>query len=561
MRKIAQDIIKKRDAMRAFRSTQMNHWDELAPLFTQFRTVYTYNNQDIYPGDFQFESAPKQAVITFANGIASLIFPREDEFAEFSPPTALKDDDDAVRWTRECSAIHQTYLQNSNFWEEKQEGFHDLGVYGTEALFCGGYNDEKDELFFRHIPIGTYDIAENVYGYVDTLYRELDYTADQAAEEYGEENLPKEIKDKVGKAAGATEKFRFIHAVEPRRESSKKGGKKDEKPFSSVVIYEKSKEVVHEDGFDSFPYAVIRFRKQRNSPWGWGPASTVVGDARQLNKLNELADIATEISVFPPAVVPGYMEGEVDFGALGLNYRSESDVTNTPIQQLPIQNRLDQCNVRMQQKEDKINRAFFVDMFTLFARQAEMPGDITAYQASQMLIEKSAQFSPVYGRIISEGGDTIMRRNFETLLAAGKFPEPPESMLDIDEKTGKVLALASPSILYKNRIVLALQQRRNGAVPEVFSLIAPILQTNPELAPIIFAGLEPARIVRDAARNAGFPEEWIPSDSVLKQRMQAIIDAQQQQQQSQLMNQGSDTLAKLGKAPPEAVKGAMSVLG
>lgn len=560
MRKIAQDILKKRDAMAAFRSTQMNHWDELAPLFTQFRTIYNYNNQDIYPGDLQFESAPKQAVITFANGIASLIFPREDEFAEFSPPTALKDDDDAVRWTRQCSEIHQTYLQNSNFWEEKQEGFHDLGIYGTEALFCGGYNDEKDELYFRHIPIGTYYIAENVYGYVDTLYRELDYTADQAAEEYGKENLPKEIAEKVGKAAGAVDKFRFIHAVEPRNEYSKKGGKKNEKPYISVVVYEKTKDVVHEDGFDSFPYAVIRFRKQRNSPWGWGPASTVLGDARQLNKLNELADIGTEISVFPPAVVPGYMEGTVDFSALGLNYRDVNDTTNTPIQQLPIQNRLDQCNVRMQQKEDKINRAFFVDMFTLFARQAEMPGDITAYQASQMLIEKSAQFSPVYGRIISEGGDIIMRRDFETLLASGKFPPPPESMMDLDEK-GNVLGLAEPSILYKNRIVLALQQRRNGAVPEVFSLIAPILQTNPEMAPIIFAGLELARIIRDAARNAGFPEEWLPDDATLKQRMQAIAEAEMQQRQSAMLNQGSDTLAKLGKAPPEAVQGALSALG
>lgn len=555
----ANEVLKKRDALASCRSPRLNNWNELAPLFTQFRSVYDVVDSDIQPGDWQFDSTPKQAVLTCANGLANLIFPREEEFAEWSPPTGLKNDDDAVRWYRECSAIHQTYLQNSNFWEENQEGLIELPVFGTMALFVGGYDDEKDELFFRHLPIGTYFIAENYKGYVDTLYRDLEYTADQAAAEFGYDVLPEEIKKLCGKANGATQKFKFVHAVEPRKEKTKKGGRKEEKPWTSTVVYEAGRKVVKDDGFDSFPYAVVRFRKQRNNPWGWGPASTVLGDARQLNKLNELADVGTEISVFPPAVVPGYMEGSVDFGALGLNYRDPSDTTNSPITQLPIQNRLDQCDKRMLQKEDKINKAFFVDMFTMFAMQSQQPGDITAFQANQMLSEKMAQFSPVYGRIISEGGDIIMRRNFESMLAAGLFPPPPQSVLDIEGE--QVVGIAEPGILYKNRIVLAQQMRKNSAIPEVMGMVSLVLQTNPELAPIIFAGFELPRMARDGARNAGWPEEWIAKDSELKKRVMAITAAREQQQQAAMMQQGAETLATASKAQPGAIQGAASVLG
>lgn len=556
----ANEIIKKRDALSSARSPRLNNWNELAPLFTQFRSVYDVMDTDIQPGDWQFDSAPKQAVLTCANGLASLIFPREEEFAEFAPPTAMKDDDAAVSWYRQCSAIHQTYLQNSNFWEENQEGLIELPVFGTMALFVGGYDDVNDELFFRHLPIGTYYISENYKGYVDTLYRDLEYTADQAANEFGYDVLPQEIQKLCGKANGATQKFKFIHAVEPRKDKRKKGGQKDEKPFTSVVVYEAGRKVVKEDGFDSFPYAVVRFRKQRNNPWGWGPASTVLGDARQLNKLNELSDIGTEISVFPPVVADAAMEGGIDMGALGINYRPEGSTSQDPVKQLPINNRLDQCDKRMLQKEEKINKAMFVDMFTMFAMQSQQPGEITAFQANQMLGEKMAQFSPVYGRIISEGGDIIMRRNFESLLAAGKFPPPPESVLDV-EGDGNVIGIAEPGILYKNRIVLAQQMRKNAAIPEVMSMVNMILTTNPELAPIIYAGFELPVMTRGGARNAGWPEEWLAEDSVLKKRVEAIILAQEQDRKGAAMEQGAKTLAEASKANPNALQGAAQVLG
>lgn len=559
---LAQEIIKKKESMASARSPRMNHWNELAPIYTNFRDVYDFTDSDIYPGEWQFDSAPKQAVQICANGLASLIFPREDPFSEYAPPMALKGQpgyDDAVRWCREVSAVHQAYLQNSNFWEEIQMGLLELPVFGTMALFCGGYDDIKDELYFRHIPIGTYYIAENYKGMVDTFYRELQYTADQAADEYGEENLPEEIKSKVGRAEGVTEKFCFIHAVEPRKEGGRKRGRKSEKPFVSVVVYEKTKKIVKEDGFDSFPYAVVRFMKFRSNPWGWGPASTVLGDARQLNKLNELADVATEISVFPPVEAHPDMEGSIDMGALGINYKPPG-YTGDAIRQLPIQNRLDQANVRLDQKEKKIQDAFFVNLFLMLNNQAQMPGDITAFQANEMLGERAAQFSPVYGRLISEGGDIIMRRNFESLLAAGKFINPPQAMLDVTD-TGKVSGLVEPSILYKNRIVLAQQAQKNSSIPQVLGLMSQILSTNPELAPILFAGLEPAVMFRDGARNAGFPEEWMPTDAVLKERVNMIAEMQAKQQEAALMQQGAKTLGDLGKAPEGAVQGVAQALG
>lgn len=555
-------ILKKRDALAVIRAPRMAHWDEIAPFFTQYQSVYANGCDDITPGMWQFDSVPMQANHTLANGLAASVVPRSEEFAEFTPPTALKNDDDAVRWTRQCSEIHQTYLQNSNLWEELQDALTELGPFGNMCLFVGGYDEKRDELFFKHVPIGTYYFAEDARGIVNTLYRELMYTADEAAGEYGEDKLPEEIREKVGKAEGSTTKFKFVHAVEPRKTSGKKGRRpKNDKPFASYVVYDGGKkDIVQEDGFDSFPFAVGRWKRDRNNPYGWGPATVVLGEARQLNKLNELADVGTEISVFPPVVAHPGMEGAIDMGSLGINYLDPSDTSAFGVRQLSTNNRLDQCDLRMQQKEQKINNAFHVPLFTLFSQRALDKAPLTATESRLIEAEKISQFSPIYGRLISEVLDIIMRRGFESLLAAVKFPEAPLSMMDVDAK-GQVVGLAEPSILYKNRISLALQARRNNAVAPVLGMLQAVLTTNPEMAPVIYAGFEIPRLVRDTARNEGWPEEWLATDTVMKERVQDITAAQEQARQAQMLEAGSKTAANLGKAPPELVAGATSVLG
>lgn len=552
------EIVKVRDSLKSQRSMMDNHWNQISPFATPFDTVYSVGYGDMVDMDQRFTSALIFAIQTCVNGLASLIFPREQEFVEFSTPTALRQDDDAVRWVRQCSEVHQIYLQSSNFWEENDEMLNDLVAYGTGCLFIGGLDEATDELYFRHIPIGTYYITEDSKGRVNALYRDLEYTADQAAQEYGEDKLPQEIRSKVGKATGATDKYTFIHAVYPRKE--RKTGKKApklEKAFASCVVYEKTKELVHEDGFDDFPFAVIRFRKIRRSVYGFGPGWLALGDTRQLAKLEQLSDVATEITVFPPSEAPAYMEGEVTFAALGINYRSDQD--SIGIRQLPINNRLDQTNVRMDQKRQLIDQACFVDLFTMLSRQASMPGSITAYQAAEMVSEKMTQFSPVYGRIISEGGDVIMRRNFSSLYKAGKFPDPPESMLDVDSQ-GKVIGTAVPSVSYKNKIVLLQQYRNNSKVMEFFNMVLPILQAVPEFSSMISAGLQIPEMFRDIARNLGFPEGWIKTKEAMDAILAAMAQAADQERQAAMMEQGSKTLANVGKAPPQLVEATASAL-
>lgn len=513
-------IVKCRDQLKSQYTPLQNHIRELSCLYTPFE--HQGDSLVVYPWDdsMMFDSTPRQAAAICVNGLCSLVAPRNEEWFEWIPPMGLKDDDDAQSWFRQCSAIARQYLDTSNFYEEFHGAVREMVIYGTGNLFCGDLDDRGD-LYFRAINIGGYFFAENVRGRPSEIYRDLKYTAQQAKDEFGEENLPREVADKLKNPDGKTELHEFVHAVY-RRSDAPSG---DQAPnmrgmWKSVVVHEKSKKIVQEETFEEFPFAICRYERWQGCVWGFGPGSIAKGDSRQLNFLNELADVATEKAVFPPVEAPADMEGEIGLGALEINYRSEGSQPGQ-IKEISTPARFDVAFQRLQDKREQVNKAFFVDLFSMFALQAQQPGEITAYQASQMAGEKLSQFSPIFGRIVSEMLDVILDRLFGVLFRAGIFPDPPSSVVRANPQ-GKMTGVAVPAKLYKNRIMLAIQARQNNSIIEFMQIAAPLVQVYPPALDV----LDLHKVAKAAARNYGVHEELIRSDRDIKAMQQQREQAQ-----------------------------------
>lgn len=540
------EIVQCRDAMRAQRSQLEGHWDDLSFLFMPFRLTYTNNIPDIPAADQIFDSTPRRSALILANGLASLVTPREEVWFEFQPPKHLRENDDAVRFYRIASETAREYLEASNFYEEIQEAYIESPVFGTTALFCGDL-DNEGELYFRHQPIKTYHIAEDANGRVNCFYRDLQLTADQAADEFGEKNLPEEIRSKVGKAEGKTTLHDFVHAVYERRgEADADAPENERKRWVSSVVYEKSKETVSSGGYDEFPFAVHRYRRFGRCPWGFGPGATAMGDARQLQFLNELADVAAEKSVFPPIIAPSSLEGEIGQGALEITYVDPTDPNSAAIlREWAPAGRYDVAKDRMDDKRTQVEQAFHVDLFQLFANRAQERAPLTATEASLVAGEKLTQFSPVFGRLVSEMLDPVLARVFGVLFRAGALGNPPESVMG--ELNGARTGVARPAVLYKNRIMLAMQQRQNGSLMEFMAIAQPMLAVYPEAVD----ALDIPVIMRESARNAGLAENWLRSLEEIEEMQAARAEAAAQQQQMAMAESASQTAANLGKAPPE----------
>lgn len=519
-------ITKARAALREQYTPLHDHVRELSVLYTPYEN--NGSTLHIFPWNdgMMHDSTPRQAAGVCTNGLCSLVAPRAEEWFEWEPPPALKDDDAAVAYYRRCSEVARQFLDSSNFYEEFHSAVRELVIYGTGNLFCGDL-DERGELFYRTIPLGSYYFSENVRGRPMAVYRDLRYTARQAADEFGKDRLPKEIRDKLDHAAADTELHEFVHAVYRRDDApDPEDAPNMQGTWMSRTVHEKSKEIVNEATFNEFPFAICRYERYPGTPWGFGPGSIAKGDARQLNFLNELADVATEKSVFPATEAPASMEGEIGLGAAEINYRPD-DLGPGQITEIGSAARFDVAFQRIEDKRDQINRAFFVDLFAMFANLAQRPGEITAYQASQMAGEKLAQFSPIFGRLVSEMLDVVLDRLFGVLLRAGMFPEAPRNVLQMDEARKRARGVVTPAKLYKNRIVLALQAKQNNAILDFMGLAGPIAQLDPTALDVI----DIPAAVRGIARNSGVAEDYIrPPRAVAAMQQQRAEQAAMQQE-------------------------------
>lgn len=535
-------IIAMRDALASLRTPLEGHWDELSAHFMPFR-LSSSDLPDIPSAKILFDSTGRHAAAILANGLASLIIPREEVWFEFSAPPALRQDDEAVRFFRNASAIAREYFEASNFYEEAQESLIESAVYGTSALYIGDLDENRDTIHFRHLPVKTYLIAEDATGRVNRLFRDLHLTPLQAADEFGIDRLPAKVRDKLDTAEAATTKFHFVQAVYPRTERpSDDAPERDRTPYVSATVFADTKEIVTSSGFHEFAFACHRYRRFGRTPYGFGPGTYALGDARQLEQLNELADLATEKSVFPPVVAPSSLEGEIGIGSAEITFVDPTDPNSAAIlREWATSARYDIALDRLREKRDQLERAFHVDLFQLFSSRAREKQPMTATEASLVAGEKLTQFSPTFGRLVSEFLDPILTRTFGILFRAGLLGMPPSSVIGPDGKS-----IASPTVTYKNAIMLAMQERNNMAFSNFLALISPAAQVDPT----VFDAIDMAAASRLIARNAGLPEEIIRPSKDVAAMQASRAQAQQAQQAAMIAEQAASAAGKLGSAPP-----------
>ncbi len=515
------------------------HWMDLSYLFMPFPLTTGGGMPNIPSAESVNDSTGRSCALILANGLASLVIPREEQWFELMPPKEFQKDDNWVRAYREASGHLRDYLERSNFYEEAQEVLIENPVFGTGNMFTGE-SDDADALYFRNQTIGTYDIAEDARGRVNTVGRDLRLTADQAAKEFGVKMLSKREADKVGKATGMTEKALYYHLVLPASERADDDAPDAlKKPFRSYVVEEQTKKIVQESGYDEFPFAVPRYRKFGGCVWGFGPGTNGIADARQLEFLEKLADSAAEISVFPPMVAPSSMEGEIGRGALEVNYVSKPEEA-AMLRDLGTGVRYDFAKDRLADKRDQLRKVFHVDLFQFFSQRAQERGALTATESNLISNEKLSQFSPVFGRLVSEFLTPVLTRVFGILLRRNLLG--PELMALISER-----GLPAPEILYKNKIMLAMQQRANQSLVDFFGLVGPMIEADPALMDEVNG----RNIIRAVGRNAGFGEDWLNSLEVSQALKQARMQAQQAQADAEQAGQLAKAARDIGQAPQD----------
>jgi hypothetical protein len=333
---------------------------------------------------------------------------------------ALNETQAVNQWLHACDTRLMAAYSSSNFYQAAHTYYLNLGGFGTAAMYAGSrLGTDGTHLHFKTLPTGSYVIAENADGLVDTLFRELWLTPRQALQMFGGECSVK-MREMADKADLVDKQQKFLHCVYPRQDRNPARYDNQHMPYAGVYLELDQKHICDETGFQEFPYLVSRWETLSRAPYGYGPGHLALPDVRMLNALRELHLQQLALWVQPPlkALQEGII-GNISLESRAVNVVRQMDA----LQPMDLTGRPDLVQIDQADLRRSIDDTFFVT-----ALQALPPPDasnMTAYEVAQRIELMTRLMGPVFYRLLAEFLNPLEDRVFGIAWRAGALPPPP----------------------------------------------------------------------------------------------------------------------------------------
>lgn len=503
------------------------------------------------PGEQQtvqlFDTTAEESLQIAAAGTLSQLTPPGEIWARIRS-SDKKASEALTQWFDQESQDMMEEFHDSNFYLAWHETLLDIFCFCTADL----YLEEGSKRFFLNFcntPVGTFVIAEDNEGFVDTIFRKWKWTARQAEQQWGRKNLGTELTKALMSMdpKDADKEFTFIHGVFPRKQDEVREGMVEGKlrPIASVYVCKEDKNVVEEGGYYEMPHAVGRLLRSNGEAWGRGPGTQVLPEVKLVNRMEYDLTLAVEKAVNPAWLSPDDAAYRPDNRPNGVTYYDATRPENKP-EQVKNEARIDLGEQKTEQKRERIRRGFFVDMFQMLNRPDVLKHERTAYQISEMLQEKLLLFAPIFARITLEVLSPILQRAFAMRIREGRVHAPPP----VDVSNGSL----GYKIEYTSKIALAIKAAQDNATVDMVqlcSLMTPFDQSIPMV-------VKWRDRYRAACRNRGLPAGDLRSDEEIDQMMAQMQQAQDAMKKAELAEKTTKSAQNLG---PRAQEIATNALG
>lgn len=497
----------------------------------QSRTEYIYDSQPLL--------APQTLAANMQGAVTN---PALQWFRLRFRHEALSSMQHVNQWLETCDKTMLAAYNGSNFYQAAHTYYLNLGVFGTAAMYIGarlGANGQA--LHFKTLPTGSYCIAENADGRVDTLFRDVWLTPRQALQMF-EGQVSGEVRQKADNAQQQDTPECYVHAVYPRSDRDARRGDNRNMPYASVYFENKTRFVNDESGYEEFPFVVSRWETMSKSPWGFGPGHLALPDVRMLNTLRELHLQQLALWVQPPLKV--LREGVL--GNISLEARAQNVVTQMDaLQPLDLTGRPDLVQLDQADLRRSIQDCFFVN-----ALQALPPPDasnMTAYEVAQRIEQMQRLMGPAFSRLLAEMLDPLADRVFGLLLRARALPPPPlEVLIAAQQQAGQL------DVEYEGPLARSQRGADLRAIDEVLGVGMRMVEATQRLD--VWDNFDLDGMIRHTADINGVPRRLVVDLIEVQQMRQA------RQQQAQALQQAEETrqnMQAMGRVAPviQAVQG------
>lgn len=451
---------------------------------------------------------------------SSTIYQGEDWFSLKARKINGVDEDDyqVDEWLQFAAKAVLNCINPSNFIQVYQQALRGYTVFGTGVIYID-FND-RNELVCKQFNItdGIY-IAEDSNGEVDTVFREFEYTARQAVQAFGFENLSTDIQKAAEKEQDKDKRFKFIHCVYPRKKEYADSRKRlpKYKKYASIYIELEKEKIVENGGTDTFPYCVPRFYNT-GEVYGRSPAMSALPALRSLNMETYTYIDNTRSVGRPIAFVPTNMlddvEGELIPGRV-IPYNSDDGKLVLWSASGDLGSSLD----FIARVREDVRGVFYNDVFQYLEDRKNM----TATEAQLRYDEMIQGISPVLANLQNDLFKRLISRIVIHLIGCGKIPVP-ESFIDGNGKQ----RLPDFDVVYTSRLDTKIKGVQNADMLNCMRMLSEIFSyaENPQMAARIDFDKVAERII--ANNNVAGVGILLPRDEV-ERNLSAMNESAQTQ--------------------------------
>ena len=520
--KLAEQLIHAADDMRA-------EWDWYsAKIKPRAKEVLRHLEQPGAARGRAISSVASEAVTILANAHMNHIVAPGIQWFKFKSPNYAASEK-YLNWYANATEVSLDALARSNLYTELHSAVIDRCLFGTGCMLVEP--GKTGGLRAHHIPIGTYGFSLSDEGRVDTLARSFKCTAWQAAQRFGEERLPHEVRQALERdEERVTRLFEFWHLVAPRRSfhAGNLASAPDDMPFVSVYIYASgNRPIVEESGYAEFPYFVTRFLKWGDVLWGYPPGRPVIDDIISSIKLEKNLDFLSDLAAYPRVFIDASMRGEVDFRAGGVTViPREVAHLNLP-REWGSQARVDFAKDRIEAAEGRIRSAFYIPFLQMFSG---VDREMTATEARARMAEQVIACSPTFSLFCDELS-VLLERVFSILFRQGAYNTQKGSMpqdLVVPMGDGFHDELRTPRVTFHGRINRAIDEAQKSSTDIAMASAAQYVQITGD--PAALDCINPDKLIRSAFEAAGAPSDIFRNEKEVEE-----VRAERRQQQQAAM--------------------------
>jgi hypothetical protein len=367
-------------------------------------------------------NTPLFAKRTLRAGLMSgVTSPARPWFKTAAPDYDLARNDQMRAWYEILDTTVYRVFEKAGLYRVLPNIYEELGVIGTAAMI----QDEDFENITSFMPftVGEYYLDINGKLKVDTFGREYQRTVYQVIDEFGWENVTNHVRS-LYNSSNYSSYIDLKHIIEPNIRQLDSFEMPDPSIFKwRSVVYETSARNEGDGylaikGYRDFPVHAPRWDTKPGDTYGNSPGMDGLGDSNALQVQEREVGKAIAKMVTPPTIAPTSLKNiQVSLLPGANNFSDDPNNTFRAIYQ--VDPRVQELEMKIKSTEERINRAFYVDLFLMLANDNRLQR-ATATEVAQKHEEKLLQLGPVLENLNNELLDPLIKRTVSMLVRASE---------------------------------------------------------------------------------------------------------------------------------------------